>query len=213
MAERDISILFDQLHRAGLSVAVHNDYKQNGVPMTFWLFTHPDGYWFKGEGTSNLEALQVVAGLLSFYELGKTQAAQDSRVFELNNQVAALTTRCEKLQKKLNASEQRVAARVREESVFITRNRVLAGKVENLEYRAQCLDLSWAQVFECIPDSGNDSHPELVNKTVRRLKEWYPELTREEFRDKVFSAWDPATGWENLYTMLTALRGAKKSSS
>lgn len=45
------------LAKAGYSVAVHNDYKLDGNPMTFWLFTHPDGHWIKGEGVDDEHAL------------------------------------------------------------------------------------------------------------------------------------------------------------
>lgn len=40
------------------SVAVHNDYRLDGITHTFWLFTHPDGRWVKGEGRSDVEALE-----------------------------------------------------------------------------------------------------------------------------------------------------------
>lgn len=46
-----------RLRSLGWSVAVHNDYKINGLPMTFWLFTHPSGRWVKGEATSDQEAV------------------------------------------------------------------------------------------------------------------------------------------------------------
>jgi hypothetical protein len=42
---------------AGWSVAVHNDYRQNGEARTFWLFTHPSGVWAKGEGRCDEEAV------------------------------------------------------------------------------------------------------------------------------------------------------------
>ena len=45
------------LRALGWSVAVHNDYKINGLHMTFWLFTHPNGRWVKGEGSSDEDAL------------------------------------------------------------------------------------------------------------------------------------------------------------
>ena len=41
----------------GWSVAAHNDYRQLGQPMTFWLLTNPDGTWLKGEGHTDDEAL------------------------------------------------------------------------------------------------------------------------------------------------------------
>jgi hypothetical protein len=47
-----------RLRSLGWSVAVHNDYKINGLPMTFWLLTHPSGRWVKGEAASDEEALE-----------------------------------------------------------------------------------------------------------------------------------------------------------
>jgi hypothetical protein len=38
-------------------VAVHNDYRQGGQTMTFWLFTHATGYFVKGEGKTDDLAL------------------------------------------------------------------------------------------------------------------------------------------------------------
>lgn len=49
-----------ELRSAGLTVAVHNDYRLNGEAMTFWLFTTPDGRAIKGEGRTDLEALKQV---------------------------------------------------------------------------------------------------------------------------------------------------------
>lgn len=46
------------LRGAGWSVAVHNDYRLNGEAMTFWLFTHGNGRWIKGEGRTDDEALR-----------------------------------------------------------------------------------------------------------------------------------------------------------
>lgn len=45
------------LRQKGWRVAVHNDYRLNDVEMTFWLMTHADGRYLKGEGKSDLEAL------------------------------------------------------------------------------------------------------------------------------------------------------------
>ena len=53
------SILYD-LRAEGWRVAVHNDYRQDGNDFTFWLFTHPDGRWAKGESDDDREALQEV---------------------------------------------------------------------------------------------------------------------------------------------------------
>lgn len=49
--------LLAKIRYAGWSVAVHNDYRQAGEAMTFWLFTHPDGRWAKGEARTDPDAL------------------------------------------------------------------------------------------------------------------------------------------------------------
>lgn len=51
----------EALHKAGWRVAVHNDYRLNGQDHTFWLFTHPNGRWIKGEGRNDAEALAQCA--------------------------------------------------------------------------------------------------------------------------------------------------------
>jgi hypothetical protein len=50
------------LRGAEWMVAVHNDYRQSGRLMTFWLFTHPSGRFLKGEGNSDQEAVTQVFG-------------------------------------------------------------------------------------------------------------------------------------------------------
>lgn len=52
------------LREAGWSVAVHNDYRLNGEAHTFWLWTHPDGRWIKGEGRTDEDALSQCAALI-----------------------------------------------------------------------------------------------------------------------------------------------------
>lgn len=52
-----MSHYLEQLRKAGWTVAVHNDYQLNGRPHTFWLFTHPSGFWAKGEGMTDEQAL------------------------------------------------------------------------------------------------------------------------------------------------------------
>jgi hypothetical protein len=50
----------DRLRALGLTVAVHNDYRVDGVPHTFWLFTDSTGMSYKGEGKTDAEALEQV---------------------------------------------------------------------------------------------------------------------------------------------------------
>lgn len=49
--------LGDDLRAAGWAVAIHNDYWLNGERKTFWLFTHRNGTWVKGEGATDADAL------------------------------------------------------------------------------------------------------------------------------------------------------------
>jgi hypothetical protein len=56
--------LVDDLRARGWSVAVHNDYRQGGEARTFWLLTHPDGRWAKGEGRTDAEALEKIRAYL-----------------------------------------------------------------------------------------------------------------------------------------------------
>lgn len=53
-----VETILSNLRNAGWYVAVHNDYRQNGAHMTFWLFTHASGLFIKGEGWTDLEALE-----------------------------------------------------------------------------------------------------------------------------------------------------------
>lgn len=50
----------DDLRAGSWSVAAHNDYRLDGMPHTFWLLTHPDGRWIKGEGRTDGEALNHI---------------------------------------------------------------------------------------------------------------------------------------------------------
>lgn len=45
------------LRERGWRVGVHNDYRHAGVDMTFYLLTHPDGTFVKGEGQTDMDAL------------------------------------------------------------------------------------------------------------------------------------------------------------
>lgn len=49
----------DDIRAQGWTVAVHNDYRLNGIAHTFWLFTK-DSWAVKGEGRTDTEALNAV---------------------------------------------------------------------------------------------------------------------------------------------------------
>ncbi len=57
--------LLGELRDAGWMVASHNDYRQDRVPMTFWLLTREVPEFglvgVKGEGRTDLEALTACA--------------------------------------------------------------------------------------------------------------------------------------------------------
>jgi hypothetical protein len=55
-----MNILLMHIRNKGWSVAVHNDYKLNGLNYTFWLFTK-NGRCVKGEGRTDLDALRLVS--------------------------------------------------------------------------------------------------------------------------------------------------------
>lgn len=55
----------DDLRLEGWTVAVHNDYRLNGLLHTFWLLTHPDGRYVIGEGRTDREALGKIRAVLA----------------------------------------------------------------------------------------------------------------------------------------------------
>lgn len=57
----------DQLRADGWSVAVHNDYRQDGQAYTFWLFTR-NGRAVKGEGKTDADALRIAAAAAAHTE-------------------------------------------------------------------------------------------------------------------------------------------------
>jgi hypothetical protein len=63
MVMMNLEEMLHLLRGAGWMVAVHNDYRQNGNLMMFWLFTHPSGRLIKGEGNSDTEAVAQAFGL------------------------------------------------------------------------------------------------------------------------------------------------------
>lgn len=55
----DGSARLARLRGAGWMVAVHNDYRKDRRSYTFWLLTHADGRWVKGEAETDEEALKM----------------------------------------------------------------------------------------------------------------------------------------------------------
>jgi hypothetical protein len=53
-------IQLDSIRKKGWVVAIHNDYKVNGMPYTFWLFTKDPNLAVKGEGINDNVALSIV---------------------------------------------------------------------------------------------------------------------------------------------------------
>lgn len=47
---KTIDQLETELRSLGWAIAVHNDYRLQGQKYTFYLWTHPNGRWIKGEG-------------------------------------------------------------------------------------------------------------------------------------------------------------------
>jgi hypothetical protein len=58
----------DDLRALGWTVAVHNDYRKDGEPFTFWLLTK-DGRALKGEGRTDAEALDAVRRQLAIEDM------------------------------------------------------------------------------------------------------------------------------------------------
>lgn len=62
----------DELRSQGWAVAVHNDYWLDGERHTFWLFTHRNGRWVKGEGKTDAEAIsKAMKDAAAFGELAE----------------------------------------------------------------------------------------------------------------------------------------------
>jgi hypothetical protein len=54
----------EYLRRNGWSVAIHNDYRQNGESFTFWLLVDSEGWTVKGEGNTDAEAFAEIVSKL-----------------------------------------------------------------------------------------------------------------------------------------------------
>lgn len=66
MSKDDLSFsLLSEIRSKGWRVAIHNDYRLNMEFYTFWLFTKGEKA-IKGEGTTDLEALQQVRDRILF---------------------------------------------------------------------------------------------------------------------------------------------------
>lgn len=50
----------EDLRVRGWAVAVHNDYRVGDRLYTFWLLTHPEGMYVKGEGSTDAAALNQI---------------------------------------------------------------------------------------------------------------------------------------------------------
>lgn len=66
-AQPDTHVTVDDIRAKGWSVAVHNDYRQNGERFTFWLFTK-NGCAVKGEGRTDAEAFEKVQATITAHE-------------------------------------------------------------------------------------------------------------------------------------------------
>ena len=62
----DLGSMLRFLRSLGWMVAVHNDYRLGGEHRTFWLFTHVNGTWIKGEAISD-----ELAGAGCIEQIGK----------------------------------------------------------------------------------------------------------------------------------------------
>lgn len=71
--------ILEELRASGWTVAVHNDYRLGGKPMTFWLFTHHSGVWAKGEGSTDEEALAAARQQATERLAEKTPATCEGR--------------------------------------------------------------------------------------------------------------------------------------
>jgi len=68
-ALRDPFVVLKGLREAGWAVACHNDYKLHKQNWTFWLFTKGN-YAVKGEGITDLDALEEVECCIDILKLG-----------------------------------------------------------------------------------------------------------------------------------------------
>jgi cell division protein FtsB len=156
--------LLAELRADGWEVAVHNDYRQDGQPHTFWLFTRGDRRWIKGEGTTDEFALRAAlaesqrpdtkTGLLqakldadreNIALRSRLTAAEErlARQAELADTTSAMVLRLHERERKLNddLSEEaanRLAAEERVERLRVT-NAELQTRNENIHAAKESL--------------------------------------------------------------------------
>lgn len=58
-------------------MGVHNDYRQDGIDMTFYLLTHPNGTFVKGEGRSDMDALMQCDATISSITMSNPMTPED----------------------------------------------------------------------------------------------------------------------------------------
>lgn len=90
----------DDIRAKGWMVAVHNDYRLNGVFHTFWLFTK-GSVCAQGEGLNDAEALDIVRQKIQSHWVCVAR-------FTCDNKVAAIAETYEDLFKKIKGVEQTV---------------------------------------------------------------------------------------------------------
>lgn len=74
----NLSEMLKKLRDEGWMVAVHNDYRLNGEPFTFWLFTNMvKGTFVQGEAKTDEEALRDIR-----IELLERQADEECKRME-----------------------------------------------------------------------------------------------------------------------------------
>jgi hypothetical protein len=78
----------DELRNQDWYIAVHNDYRLNGKRMTFYLLTHDDGRWVKGEGATDTDALLEINQKLAALS-GGSEGPRQMRI-DIGNLLAEL---------------------------------------------------------------------------------------------------------------------------
>ena len=67
--------ILDELRARGWTVAIHNDYRIGHDPRTFWLLTHPNGRWVKGEAETDEKAIRHCRDQIERYSFEEAPSA------------------------------------------------------------------------------------------------------------------------------------------